>query len=224
MNLFPLARKTREAARFHCNRHVVKMALEYCQLLSTAKSVADNGGKPLDPAILGVSKTYRPTHVNHSCVVAVRRSRSAFEFLGRLAIATCERYTEIYGKTHASEGLIRAIVASGLENPTGEPFGESTVVGTITDEVGAVVELPLCMPAECVLTDGSGQPDVVASYRLYYLLEKRGFAKWPEGCIPDWWIRGLAAKRSFLPTARLYGAQKRVAPTRGRPLAGKLMG
>jgi hypothetical protein len=41
MNIFWLSRKESECASWHCDRHVVKMILESCQLLSTAHRVLD---------------------------------------------------------------------------------------------------------------------------------------------------------------------------------------
>ena len=41
MNIFYLDEKTSEAAKLHCDKHVVKMIVEYGQLLSTAHRVLD---------------------------------------------------------------------------------------------------------------------------------------------------------------------------------------
>lgn len=41
MNIFVLSPIPHEAARFHCNAHVVKMIVEYAQLLSTAHRLLD---------------------------------------------------------------------------------------------------------------------------------------------------------------------------------------
>jgi len=45
MNIFYLHRDPHEAARLQCDRHVVKMILEYCQLLSTACRSVRAGGE-----------------------------------------------------------------------------------------------------------------------------------------------------------------------------------
>jgi hypothetical protein len=39
MNIFALSYNPKEAAQFHCDKHVVKMITEYNQLLSTTQSV-----------------------------------------------------------------------------------------------------------------------------------------------------------------------------------------
>jgi len=43
MNIFFLSRKIRRCARWHCDKHVVKMILEYTQMLYTANH--ENGGR-----------------------------------------------------------------------------------------------------------------------------------------------------------------------------------
>lgn len=195
MNIFVLGLVPGDAARHHCNKHVVKMILESAQLLCTAKSMCDNGGEQLCPVSLGVAKTYRNVHKNHPCALAVRRSRAAFLWVADLALCLCVRYTEIYGKVHASEPLIRALAAASLENPTGEPFLPKTVVATLLTRRGPI-ELPLCMPPECFCYDADGKPNAILSYRQYYIAEKAAFARWKERHQPPkWFLRGIRRQK-----------------------------
>ena len=41
MNIFKLDRNAKKAAEYHCDKHVVKMLIEYAQLMSTAHRVLD---------------------------------------------------------------------------------------------------------------------------------------------------------------------------------------
>ena len=41
MNIFYLDKNPKVAAEMHCNKHVIKMVLEYAQILSTAHRVID---------------------------------------------------------------------------------------------------------------------------------------------------------------------------------------
>jgi len=41
MNIFYLSNNVEECAKMHCDKHVIKMILEYCQLLSTAHRMLD---------------------------------------------------------------------------------------------------------------------------------------------------------------------------------------
>ena len=51
MNIFYLSTNTDECARYHCDKHVVKMILETAQMLSTAHRVLD-GDELADEKIL----------------------------------------------------------------------------------------------------------------------------------------------------------------------------
>jgi hypothetical protein len=198
MNIFVLAPRTRQAAWYHCRAHLVKMILESAQLLCTAKSIADNAGTQVSAKSLGVEKTYRIVHRNHPCSIAVRRCKTAYGWLCRLALHLCARYTLAYGKKHASEGLIRALAKASLKSPTREPFLESTIVAVLQTTHGPI-ELPLCMPPICVVRTASGSPDAVLSYREYYIKEKSAFATWTDRPPPGWYIRGISRSSSSDP-------------------------
>jgi hypothetical protein len=95
MNIFYLDHDTEKCAEYHVDKHVVKMILEYCQLLSTAHRLSDGLQEP------GFSKTgrnvkrwrlldnrdsvlYQATHVNHPSAVWARASRENYLWLADL--------------------------------------------------------------------------------------------------------------------------------------------
>lgn len=96
MNIFVLDTNTKLCAEMHCDKHVVKMILEYCQLMSTACHVHG----------FAVDGMYKKTHVNHPCAIWARENKSNFEYLLNLTIDLLEEYTFRYGKIHASSKLI----------------------------------------------------------------------------------------------------------------------
>ena len=53
MNIFFLDTDTKQCAKYHCDKHVVKMIVEYAQLLSTAHRMLDG------EEYIGKSKTGR---------------------------------------------------------------------------------------------------------------------------------------------------------------------
>lgn len=55
MNIFILDNDTKKSAQYHCDKHVVKMIVEYAQILSTACRLS------------GEDAGYRITHKNHPC-------------------------------------------------------------------------------------------------------------------------------------------------------------
>ena len=111
MNIFFLHRCAKVCARWHVDRHVVKMILETCQLLCTSWHI-------LDPLHERFTPPYKKTHINHPCAQWVRRSRSNYSWLCELGLALCAEYTFRYDRVHKCESHLKALAA--LELPTEE--------------------------------------------------------------------------------------------------------
>ena len=106
MNIFFLSLDPDEAARFHCDKHVVKMILESAQLLYTAHWVY---GSPLPEG------AYRKTHPNHPLSRWIRESLANYAWLCRLGLALCSEYTYRYGKVHKTQHHLTWLYAHSPE-------------------------------------------------------------------------------------------------------------
>ena len=93
MNIFVLDLDPTRAAKFHKDKHVVKMVLETTQLLSTAIPY-------LEPTRI---RPYKPTHINHPCSVWTRLCTGNYYWLWRLGQELCKEYTRRYDRTHLCE-------------------------------------------------------------------------------------------------------------------------
>ena len=98
MNIFFLDRNPKIAAEYHCDKHLVKMAVEYAQLLSIALHVT---GSVIN------EYTYKPTHTNHPCSIWVRKSFEHWKWLWLLGHHVGNEYTRRYGKIHKSTRMLR---------------------------------------------------------------------------------------------------------------------
>ena len=105
MNIFYLHDDPIYCAQMHCDKHVVKMILEYAQLLSTAHHEID-GTPSID--------CYKPTHKNHPSAIWARNSRNNYRWLWWLLYGLQDEYTYRYGKVHATQ--FKSIV-DNLKNP-----------------------------------------------------------------------------------------------------------
>lgn len=158
MNIFYLHHDTKLCAEYHCNKHVVKMIIEYAQILSTAHRELDR----IPYSIM--DDLYKSTHVNHPSTIWARLSSQHYVWLYNLFIACCDEYTLRYGKIHKTDLKLRNILKSlpnniqdnGWKNP------------------------PLCMPDYCKSSDA------IESYRNFYNREKSAFAVWKHRSTPEW--------------------------------------
>lgn len=91
MNIFILDEDINKSAAYHCDKHVVKMCLEYAQLLSTTANT-----------VLNDRVGYKTTHLNHPCSVWARESAGNTRYLAELLIALGREYTTRYNKIHKS--------------------------------------------------------------------------------------------------------------------------
>lgn len=114
MNIFFLDRDPVVAAKYHCDKHCVKMCIEYAQLLSTALHITGS-------IING--DTYKSTHEKHPCTIWVASSLDHWKWLWLLGNALGNEYTRRYNKIHRSTRLLRllplptAIKGSGWTDP-----------------------------------------------------------------------------------------------------------
>jgi len=104
VNIFVLHTDPVRAARYHCDRHVVKMTLETAQLLSTALAL-ENPDQAVQLQAAGL--IYRPTHRNHPCAQWAAESLANYRWLARLGLALAEEYSYRYqGRVHKSAAVI----------------------------------------------------------------------------------------------------------------------
>ena len=158
MNIFYLHPNPQTAARMHCDKHCVKMILEYAQLLSTAHRVLD--GDDANPNL------YKIAHKNHPSTIWTRSSKQHYKWLFRLFRKLNIEYGIRYGKVHKSWKKLNGI----LKFPP----------KSIKDN--GWVDPPQCMPDYCK------KSDTVEAYRNYYILEKKRFATWKNNQEPEWFL------------------------------------
>ena len=163
MNIFFLDESPEKSAEMLCDKHVPKMLLETCQMLSTAYQ-RNFGEKPI---------LYKPAYPNHPMTEWVGDSRPHFEWAFDHAEAISKQYTKRFGKTHKSNRIVKYIACDLLDTlHDSELFPDD-----------GFQDPPQCMPDEYKCDN------YVQAYRNYYMGEKRYFAAWGK-CVPApaWWL------------------------------------
>ncbi len=176
MNIFYLNNNPSICAAEHCDKHIVKMCIEYAQLLSTAHRVLDGSIYTEKSKKVYVKRfsldepresiLYKACHINHPSSIWVRKSKLHYEWLFNLYIECCIQYTLRYNKKHSSQRLsdCLSIIPTNIKNNKWE-------------------EPPLAMPDKYKVNNNA-----IQSYRNYYIGDKVSFAKWKSSDIPSWFI------------------------------------
>jgi hypothetical protein len=178
MNIFYLDKEPQTCAEMHVDKHVVKMILEYAQLLSTTHRYLD-GTINIGSSASGRKKTiyrlpdgrdtllYSATHINHPSAIWVRKNQQNYIWLTQLLSELCKEYTYRYGKVHKCEqiGLVEY-----LRN--NEP--KNIPMGTFTEPTPA-------MPDHYKVSG-----DSISSYKNYYLGDKTRMFSWKNRETPAW--------------------------------------
>jgi hypothetical protein len=175
MNIFYLHPDPQRCAEQHVDKHVVKMILEYAQLLSTAHRVLDGvatqglsaAGRKSTRWLLPDAREavlYAATHLKHPSAVWVRQSAANYQWLHELWQCLLAEYSFRYDKVHACQRLAEALSAAptrclsaGFSEPTPTMPDEFRVAG-----------------------------DSVQSYRNYYHGAKTPLFAWKKRPPPDW--------------------------------------
>jgi hypothetical protein len=112
MNIFYLDQRPDICARYHNDKHVIKMALESTQLLFLAyhdlASKQAAAGEQVT-AYEGLPKVYKPAHANHPCGLWARDNGNNWWWLWSLAMCLCVEYTYRFKKVHACHEILNAM-------------------------------------------------------------------------------------------------------------------
>ena len=193
MNIFLLSLLPSLSAKYHCDKHCVKMILETCQLLYFAHWINTIGIPKWDFSVC-TFEPYKKTHINHPCSIWVRLQSSHYLWALRLGLELCKEYTQRYRKTHKCFTHFLRLKKMGFPKP-GEhvkllakpekkykkatvevPYGTDFFYCAINDEVFK----------ECAVYI-EGELAGVSTYRNYYF-KKSWVLKWyktPKG--PEWY-------------------------------------
>ena len=176
MNIFYLHEDPIQNAKWHIDKHIVKMPIEYAQLMSTAHRMLDGemyidktaNNRKIKRWRLNDEREdvlYKASHINHPSAVWVRESIENYFQMYKLYMATLAEYTNRYGRVHKTSELSMAL----MRPPR-----------FIKDK--GLTPIPQCMPDYCKVENNP-----IDAYRKYYIMEKNRFASWKNREIPEWY-------------------------------------
>lgn len=180
INIFYIHSDPKICAQQHVDKHVVKMIVEYAQLLSTAHRIIDGvqrtalskSGRKQQVWALDddrEDRIYKASHVNHPSAKWARHCAMNYTWLMELWLELLDEYTYRYGKQHATGRLIPHLARLPKNISTMCPF--SAPWRAMPDEYKALRNV---------------EDYTMKSYRAYYNGAKSHIFKWKNRATPDW--------------------------------------
>jgi hypothetical protein len=162
MNIFFLHVNPKKSAQFYFNKHCIKIILEICQMLYTAhwcgqtsKDWVFNHNQFFQDEL----EPYRKTHFNHPTAKWVRQHTANYLYATTLGLELCYEYTRRYGKIHKCQQRLEWLMNNI------PPMCNETIQGYLSS-----TSIPEgCTPVPLAMPDEYKCPDLVQSYRAYYL-------------------------------------------------------
>jgi hypothetical protein len=164
MNIFVVHENPIIAAQSLCDKHVVKMIVEGCQMLSTVHWQYSS-----QVVYAGELELYKKSFQHHPCTLWAGDSFWNYTWLAEHTYALSLEYTHRYGKVHKAHSMTSNFCKY---IPAGIP------------DIG-LTKFAQAMP------DKYKNRDAVVAYRNYYINEKAKFAKWKYTTTPMWFEEGL---------------------------------
>lgn len=176
VNIFFLNSDPSICAQQHVDKHVVKMTLEYGQLMSTAHRVLDGlpyYGKTINNRNIQrwllpderEQHIWKASHFKHPSGLWVRSSSAHYQWLFTLWLEMLKEYSFRYGKIHKAVEMIDWF--SRLPNNI--------------PKTGWLSDPPPAMP------DKYKDVSSITSYKNYYRQGKIDLASWKHRQKPDWY-------------------------------------
>lgn len=168
MNIFALHNDPDQAARWHVDKHVVKMVTETAQCLACAAIRHD-----VPTELMPLTKQGTPMrggYHHHPSSIWAGNTRSNYLWLCHLGRSLADEYTARYGKTHASQAQVECLTTLASHIPDGqlEPFA-----------------IAISPDSKCRLIPDFDMLDPITQYRLYYIMDKHNLHSWKRNQ-PSW--------------------------------------
>jgi hypothetical protein len=177
MNIFALDISPKKAAKYHCDKHAVKMILESAQMIST---VFDKYDYHQDYMI-------KPCFQNHPCTLWAGKTYKNLLWLINLGNELTKEYTSRYNKVHKYNDIFR--LASEHIEYLSDKFPEEGLQPF-------AIAMPEYLKEQAV--ENYSSDDAIQLYRQYYILEKNRFAVWKYSEMPDWYRKSKTIKKKMI--------------------------
>jgi hypothetical protein len=191
MNIFVLHDDPEVCARYHVDKHVVKMIVESAQMLSTVMRVRAD-----------IDFGYKACYINHPCTKWVGESFENWHWLLKLGIQLGREYTHRFGKRHATSDVL-----------LGVRDHMHRMMITLNDNCCELSSGGMTPFYPCV-SERFKKYDPVTAYRLYYYFQKVRLHKWTKREVPHFIKSDVDSEaRRFAPIPYPHGYELGLDPS-----------
>lgn len=166
MNIFFLDRDIQNNARSYCDQHVVKMSIEFGQLLSNVWWAQPLDLWPKDPMFRALLN--RESHPRHRCSRWVQSSVQHYRYLIGLGLALSLEHRLRFGTPSGAHPLLKTLEDLGSPDLPDLWEDPPRTFGIWSPEIDPELE-------------------IVSAHRRFYVLAKSPFARWRHSDPPGWW-------------------------------------
>lgn len=163
MNIFVVHENPIIAARSLCDKHVVKMIVEGCQMLSTIHRMASSH------VLHAPVELYKQSFMNHPCTIWARESVDNYKWLTYHTHELSNEYTHRYGKVHKAHDMTKWFIFN----------------------IPYIIKKQQLTPFAQAMPDKYKNKCAIQAYRDYYIHEKARFAKWKFTEPPQWFTESV---------------------------------
>ena len=179
MNIFYLHEDPIQNAKWHIDKHIVKMPIEYAQLMSTAHRYLDGefyygktaNGRKIQRWRMNSNLEhvlYKASHVKHPSGIWVRHSKQNYMWLYEMWTELNTEFMYRYNKDVPHESYRK--LNDALKEPPNNMY-----------------DLGFCEPYQAMFDDVKNPNSSIRAYHDYYIKYKQHLAKWTKRGMPYWY-------------------------------------
>lgn len=160
MNIFILDNNIKKSVQYYCDKHIVKMLTETCQMLSTVYRL--NNESKIIPEFI-----YKITHKNHPCTLWLRKCGENWQYGIKLGQNLYREYQYRYNK------------------PEKHQKAKQILDYLSKKEINLPINVKIT-PFAQAMPEKYRSKNAIKSYRNYYIGEKQHIFTWTKRNKPIW--------------------------------------
>jgi len=168
MNIFIFDTNIKQNVQSYCNKHVIKMITEHCQMLANVFTLDELKDAPLTK----LGKYRKHSYLHHPCSIWVKESYDNWYYLLQLTCALFSEYKYRYTKNKEGHKNNYNFLMWCIEK-----------LHVVEHRIGHKGLTPFAQ----AMPDDVKNEDTITAYRNYFNKYKKHLAEWKNRVTPKWY-------------------------------------